>query len=99
MASFQFPMTTKVRVRISEIYSFAHCIVLFEGDSMPSIAQLEERGTVKETLCDPEVTGSIPVRRIFCPAAMAMTMTHLAADSVRSLSLSLPYTPDYFLDG
>ena len=28
--------------------SFAHCIVLVVRDSMPSIAQLEERGTVKE---------------------------------------------------
>ena len=36
----------------------------------PSIAQLEERGTVKETLCDPEVTGSTPVRRTFCLAAI-----------------------------
>jgi hypothetical protein len=32
---------------------------------VPSIAQLEERGTVKETLCDPKVTGSTPVRRRF----------------------------------
>jgi hypothetical protein len=31
-----------------EIYSFAHCILLLERDSVPSIAQLEERGTVKE---------------------------------------------------
>ncbi len=31
---------------------------------MPSIAQLEERGTVKETLLNPKVTGSTPVRRI-----------------------------------
>ena len=45
-------------------------ILLSDGDSMPSIAQLEERGTVKETLCDPKVTGSTPVRRIFWPAAI-----------------------------
>ena len=31
---------------------------------MPSIAQLEERGTVKEILLNPKVTGSTPVRRI-----------------------------------
>ena len=42
---------------------------LFEG-AWPSIAQLEERGTVKEILCDPEVTGSTPVRRTFCSAAI-----------------------------
>ena len=35
-------------------------------ECVPSIAQLEERGTVKETLCDPKVTGSTPVRRTFC---------------------------------
>ena len=41
-----------------------YSIILIEKCA-PSIAQLEERGTVKETLRDPEVTGSIPVRRIF----------------------------------
>ncbi len=30
---------------------------------MPSIAQLEERGTVMEILRNPKVTGSTPVRR------------------------------------
>ena len=65
-------MTTGVQISIwlCEIYSFAHCIVLLGRDITPSIAQLEERGTVKETLCDPKVTGSTPVRRIFYPAAI-----------------------------
>jgi hypothetical protein len=53
-----------------------HCILLLEKDTVPSIAQLEERGTVMEILCDPKVTGSTPVRRIFWPAVIILTMTH-----------------------
>ena len=88
-----------------EIYSIVHCVILLEGVSMPSIAQLEERGTVKENTVrsrghwfDPGSKDFLLVARFFG----AMTMTHhLAADSAMSFnsSLTLHLTPDYFVDG
>ena len=70
-----------------------YSIILIEK-CVPSIAQLEERGTVKETLCDPEVTGSIPVRRIFFLAERLLP--HLATDS-KQISLISPFlTPNLF---
>ncbi len=65
---------------------------------MPSIAQLEERGTVKGKLCDPKVTGSTPVRRIFC-CGVAMTHQRLALTRRDFVHLSPYLTPDYPLDG
>ncbi len=44
---------------------------------MPSIAQLEERGTVKEILLNPKVTGSTPVRRILLlPSSSKLCHSH-----------------------
>ena len=40
--------------------------IILSQNVYPSIAQLEERGTVTEKERYPKVTGSTPVRRIFC---------------------------------
>src|ERR1700761_2114512 len=73
--------------------------MFFEGTSnSPSIAQLEERGTVMVTLRNPEVTGSIPVRRT---SFYIRTILHkyLSAESrtgaIDSSSTSTTHTREY----
>jgi hypothetical protein len=71
---------------------------------MPSIAQLEERGTVMENTMRSRGHWFDPGSKDFFASSAfgAMTMTHhLAADSAMSFisSLTLHLTPDYFLDG